>query len=219
MSTVDLHDPGFALVGDHNGITLFRAILIHITRQHIHSLPGIGRHGGYSGGQNGFTKSGFHKGIGLLPSRAGRGGHGGGNAHAVLIGTGAGVHAVVSPGVVGHIGVLIGGIRQRDLEAGGGVLDIAAGYVLYPGLYQEHLIVVTLALVLAARDDVGPLIADVLAHINAGAGQRAGTQQQRARQRHGQDANGLFHGRTHLLFCLKYGYREKKLPSLPLRRL
>ena len=199
MAAVDLHDPGFGLVGDHDGVALFGAVLVHVAQQHVHGLPGAGGHGGHGGGQNGLTQAGFHEGIGLLPGFAGGGGHGGGNAHAVLIGAGAGVHAVVAPGVVRHIGVLIGGGRQRDLEPGGGVLDVAAGHVLHPGLHHEHLVVVALALILAARDDIGPLIADVLAHVDAGTGQRTGAQQQSARQRRGQDAKGLFHSRTHLL--------------------
>ena len=122
-------------------------------------------------------KAGLHKGILGLPGLAGGGGDGGGDAHTVLIGAGTGVHAVVAPGVVGDIGVLIGGGGQGDLEPGGGIGDEAAGHIFHPGLYLKHFVVVALALVLAACNEIGPLVADILAYVHAGTRQSAGAEE------------------------------------------
>ena len=182
VPAVDLHDPGLVLVGDHDGVALFGAVLVHIAQQHIHGLPGGGGDGGYRGGQNGLTQAGLHKGILGLPGLAGGGGDGGGDAHTVLIDAGTGVHAVVAPGVVGDIGVLIGSGGQGDLEPGGGIGDEAAGHIFHPGLYLKHFVVVALALVLAACNEIGPLVADILAYVHAGTRQSAGAEEHRARQ-------------------------------------
>ena len=103
-----------------------------------------------------------------------------------------------------------------DPEAGGGILNIAAGHVVHVGLHKEHLVVIALALIFAAGDDVGTLIAHVLSDIDAGTGQRAGAQQHDASQDDGKQPNGFFHEISSpllLMICTRTGDSCKMIAS------